>query len=79
MTGLERPQQNWERKQRRQERLVEEVALADQSNDDHARYFVSDNVVNLSRRILTKDQIDVLSRGLKFCPTPKEIDESKLN
>ena len=49
MMGLERQQQNWERKQKRQERLVEEVALADQSNDDHARYFVSDNVVNLSK------------------------------
>ena len=32
------------------------------------RGFVSDNVVNLSERDLTEEQINLLSRGLKFCP-----------
>ena len=34
--------------------------------------FVSENVVNLSNRVLTSDEIQVLSRGLNFCPAPKK-------
>ena len=40
--------------------------------------FVSDNVINLSKKVLTEAQIKVLSKGLKFCPTPKEIDRAKV-
>ena len=40
--------------------------------------FVSQNVVNLSNRVLTEAEISVLSKGLKFCPTPKEIDRAKI-
>jgi len=40
--------------------------------------FVSNNVFNLSKRQLTEAEISVLSKGLKFSPTPKEIDRSKL-
>ena len=36
--------------------------------------FISDNVVNLSERIFTKSEISVLSKGLKFCPTPRDLD-----
>ena len=32
--------------------------------------FVSDNVVNISDRVLTQAEVSLLSRGLKFCPTP---------
>lgn len=38
--------------------------------------FVPDNVVNLSRRVLTSVEISLLSKGLKFCPTPVELDFS---
>ena len=40
--------------------------------------FVSENVVNLSKRVLSKAEISVLSKGLKFCPTAKEIDRAKI-
>ena len=33
--------------------------------------FVSPNVINLSKRNLTKDGISLLSKGLQFVPTPK--------
>ena len=36
--------------------------------------FVSDNVVNLSNRNLTEAEISWLSKGLKFCVTPRELD-----
>ena len=29
-----------------------------------------ESVINLSNRVLTLDEISILSRGLKFCPTP---------
>ena len=31
-------------------------------------------VVNLSSRLLTQEEKAVLSKGLKFCPTPTDID-----
>ena len=31
-------------------------------------------VVNLSSRVLTPAEISLLSKGLSFCPTPKEVD-----
>lgn len=40
--------------------------------------FVSRNVVNLSDRVLTHSEIKVLSKGLNFCPTPKEINRFEL-
>ena len=33
---------------------------------------------NLSKRILSEAEISVLSKGLKFSPTPKELDRSQL-
>ena len=41
-------------------------------------YFVSDNVFNLSHRKLSKAKVSLLSKGLKFCPTPNTIDKSIL-
>ena len=43
-----------------------------------SRGFVSENVVNLSNRVLTSDEVQLLSRGLNFCPTPKNIDRFQL-
>ena len=40
--------------------------------------FVSKNVVNLSKRQLTKVEILLLSKGLKFAPTSNQINKAKL-
>ena len=41
--------------------------------------FISPNVVNLSRRNLTNNEISVLSKGLKFVPTPRVINKALIN
>ena len=38
--------------------------------------FVSLNVINLSKRHLSKDEISLLSKGLKFTPTHKHINKA---
>ena len=40
--------------------------------------FVSKNVINISHRPLTKSEISLLSKGLKFVSTPNRIDKVKL-
>ena len=40
--------------------------------------FVSKNVINLSKRKLSKCEISLLSKGLKFIPTSNTIDKAKL-
>ena len=40
--------------------------------------FVSKNVVNLSQRTLSKSEISLLSKGLKFVPTPSSINKARL-
>ena len=40
--------------------------------------FVSKNVINLSQRQVTKSEISLLSKRLKFMPTPNRIDKAKL-
>ena len=40
--------------------------------------FVSKNVVNLSKRKLTKAEVSLLSKGLKFVPTSNHINKAKL-
>ena len=37
--------------------------------------FVSENVFNLSRRVLSENEIRLLSKGLKFVPTPVSINK----
>ena len=34
--------------------------------------------MNLSARILNEHEISLLSKGLKFCPTPRELDRSEI-
>ena len=41
--------------------------------------FVSPNVINLPKRHLSKDEISLLSKGLKFIPRPKHIKKRLLN
>ena len=36
-------------------------------------------VVNLSSTVLTQEQKDVLSKGSKFCPTPRTLDHDRLS
>jgi hypothetical protein len=45
---------------------------------DVNQVFVSENVVNSSTRNLSHAEVKVLSKGLNFCPTTKEIDKHKL-
>ena len=40
--------------------------------------FVSDNVLNLSKRVLSQAEISLLSKGLKFVPTPRSFDRAAL-
>ena len=40
--------------------------------------FVSLNVINLSKRNLTKDEISLLSKGLQFVSTPKHFNKALL-
>ena len=40
--------------------------------------FISKNVINLSQRQQTKSEISLLSKELKFVPTPDRIDKAKL-
>ena len=39
---------------------------------------MSENVVNLSNRKLSKAGVSFLSKSLKFCPTPQSVDKSVL-
>ena len=40
--------------------------------------FVSKNVINLSKRNLSRSDISLLSKGLKFVPSANKIDQAKL-
>ena len=48
------------------------------NNDRLTGRFVSDQVINLSNRVLSEAEISVLSKGLKFVVTPKELDYSQI-
>ena len=40
--------------------------------------FVSPNVINFSKRHLSKDEISLLFKGLKFIPTSKHINKARI-
>ena len=40
--------------------------------------FVSDNVFNLSKRVLTEVELKLLSKGLTFIPTPEKFDKHQI-
>ena len=63
--------------------MEEEVQVAVQAveEDDNGRLigrFVSGSVVNLSRRELSEEDVSLLSKGLKFSPTPTDIEKAQL-
>ena len=60
------------------EALEEVKIIIDQLIDEETDKFVSDNAVNISNKVLTQAEISLLSKGLKFCPTPKELDWSAI-
>ena len=45
---------------------------------ENSKFMLSNNVVNLSERNFTQGEISLLSKGLKFCPTPKELNKSAI-
>ena len=47
-------------------------------NNRYIGKFVSDNVVNLSSKNLSAAEISLLSKGLKFVPTPTHVDRAVL-
>ena len=51
---------------------------ATMQNNRYEGKFVSANVINLSSRHLSEDEISLLSNGLKFVPTPKHINKAKI-
>ena len=50
-------------------------AHMDKINLRNDKYF---NVINISQRSLSNNELDVLSKGLSFCPVPFEVNELKL-
>ena len=42
------------------------------------RKFISQNVFNLSGRVLTENEIKVLDKGLNFVPTPEKLDRLQI-
>ena len=55
-----------------------DVANSNIPNDRISGRFVNDKVINLSNRALSDSEISVLSKGLKFVVTPKELDQSQI-
>ena len=60
--------------------FFERNIVNDECNNELQSKFVSDNVINISSRVLTQAEVSLLliSRGLKFCPTPIELDISSV-
>ncbi|CAB4028918.1 Hypothetical predicted protein, partial [Paramuricea clavata] len=48
------------------------------NNDRLVGHFISENVFNLSHKVLNETEISVLSKGLQFVPTTFKIDEEDL-
>ena len=48
------------------------------SNGRLKGFLVSENVVNLSNRKLSKAEVSLLSKCLRLCPTPNSVDKSVL-
>ena len=48
------------------------------NNDRYVGKFVSSNVVNISKRVLSQAEISLLSKGLKFIPTPPTVNRAIL-
>ena len=66
------------------ESLLETLESLCDNNKDHSEEgcmigsFVSDYVFNLSKKVLSQTEINVLEKGLGFSPTPSFINETDL-
>ena len=40
--------------------------------------YTENNVVNLSKHILTVEELNLLSKGMNFCPTPLDLEPGDL-
>ena len=64
--------------------LLETLESLSDNNKDHSEEgrmkgsFVSDYVFNLSKKVLSQTEINVLEKGLGFSPTPSFINEADL-
>ena len=52
--------------------------LGKSTTDAMQAYYISPTVINLSDQILTQPQVSLLSKGLKFCPSPGEHNQGDL-
>ena len=59
------------------EREVQLNSATIQNNRYEGKFF-SPNIINLSSRHLSRDELSLLSKGLKFVPTPKHINKAKI-
>ena len=55
-------------------RQIEALGGGDSRAEGDTRGRGYQTVVNLSKRVLTEGEVSLLSKGLKFCPTPEKID-----
>lgn len=55
-------------------RQIEALGVGDSRAEGDTRGRGYQTVVNLSKRVLTEREVSLLSKGLKFCPTPEKID-----
>ena len=53
-------------------------SVTTENNDRFTGRFVGHQVINLSNRVLSEAEISVLSKGLKFVVTPKELNYSQI-
>ena len=53
-------------------------SIAKDKGDRLQGVYVSDNVLNLSKREFTEAEASLLSKGLKFVPTPRYVDQAAL-
>jgi len=60
------------------EREQNQEGVAEEQDGRLRGVYVSDNILNLSKRKLNKGEISLLSKGLKFVPTPRFVDQAAL-
>ena len=70
---------NLPKSKRKCRRFRRKTEKGNQSKEKQSKTTNSHNtVINLSKIILTPDQNQLLSRGPKYCPTPKRLDKERL-
>ena len=60
------------------EECIFENNIAEEKDGRLEGTFVTNNILNLSKRVLNPAEISLLSKGLKFVPTPNVVDRAAL-